>query len=57
MHAVQLSDRDRTRTCDPVINSHLLYQLSYAARKGKVAGREGAFNPAAFPETGVGTAA
>ncbi len=22
--------RDRTRTCDPVINSHLLYQLSYA---------------------------
>ena len=25
------SDRDRTRTCDPVINSHLLYQLSYAA--------------------------
>ena len=21
---------DRTRTCDPVVNSHLLYQLSYA---------------------------
>ena len=24
------SSRGRTRTCDPVINSHLLYQLSYA---------------------------
>lgn len=29
------SDRDRTRTCDPVINSHLLYQLSYAAVDGE----------------------
>jgi predicted metal-binding protein len=24
------SSRERTRTSDPVINSHLLYQLSYA---------------------------
>ena len=23
-------ERDRIRTCDPVIKSHLLYQLSYA---------------------------
>jgi len=25
--------RNRTRTCDPLINSQLLYQLSYAALK------------------------
>jgi putative ABC transport system permease protein len=37
------SDRDRTRTCDPVINSHLLYQLSYAARTLKLSGRGGPF--------------
>jgi hypothetical protein len=30
MTGVRGSSRDRTRTCDPVINSHLLYQLSYA---------------------------
>ena len=27
------SSDDRTRTCDPVINSHLLYQLSYVGMK------------------------
>jgi hypothetical protein len=26
-------ERDRIRTCDPVIKSHLLYQLSYAPVK------------------------
>ena len=26
-------ERDRIRTCDPVIKSHLLYQLSYAPDK------------------------
>ena len=26
-------ERDRIRTCDPVIKSHLLYQLSYAPTK------------------------
>jgi len=25
---------DRTRTCDPLINSQLLYQLSYAGSAG-----------------------
>ena len=25
----QMSSPDRTRTCDKVVNSHLLYQLSY----------------------------
>ena len=33
-------ERDRIRTCDPVIKSHLLYQLSYAptfvVRRGQV---------------------
>jgi putative ABC transport system permease protein len=29
------SSRDRTRTCDPAINSRLLYQLSYAGIDGK----------------------
>jgi hypothetical protein len=39
------SSRDRTRTCDPLINSQLLYQLSYSgktpptARRVKVAVR------------------
>jgi hypothetical protein len=33
------SSRDRTRTCDPLINSQLLYQLSYSGRRGKI-GRE-----------------
>ena len=28
--SVQFGERDRIRTCDPVIKSHLLYQLSYA---------------------------
>ena len=31
-----MSSRSRTRTCDPVINSHLLYQLSYPGRDGKI---------------------
>ncbi len=26
------SSRGRTRTCDPLINSQLLYQLSYSGR-------------------------
>ena len=30
-----IGSADRTRTCDPVVNSHLLYQLSY---RGSVAG-------------------
>ena len=34
--AVHLSSRGRTRTCDPRINSPLLYQLSYSGRSGKV---------------------
>ena len=28
-------ERDRIRTCDPVIKSHLLYQLSYAPESVK----------------------
>ena len=32
--ALPESSRDRIRTCDPVINSHLLYQLSYAGIDG-----------------------
>ncbi len=27
--AVLIGSPNRTRTCDPMINSHLLYQLSY----------------------------
>ena len=30
MHHSSYGERDRIRTCDPVIKSHLLYQLSYA---------------------------
>ena len=29
------SSRGRTRTADPVINSHLLYQLSYSGLGGE----------------------
>lgn len=29
---IELSSRGRTRTCDPAINSRLLYQLSYSGR-------------------------
>jgi hypothetical protein len=39
--AVVRSSRGRTRTCDPVINSHLLYQLSYSGRDGKSNDPEG----------------
>ena len=33
---------DRTRTCDPLINSQLLYQLSYAGSVRACAARRGA---------------
>ena len=33
------SSRDRTRTCDPLINSQLLYQLSYSGRGGRIGPR------------------
>ncbi len=36
-----LSSGDRTRTCDPVVNSHLLYQLSYAG-PDRILGCDGA---------------
>ncbi len=35
------SSRGRTRTCDPVVNSHLLYQLSYAGISLSPRGEEG----------------
>jgi hypothetical protein len=41
------SSRERTRTSDPVINSHLLYQLSYAGliESPKVTDSPGVVNP------------
>lgn len=33
---VQLGSPTRTRTTDPVINSHLLYQLSYRGIEGEM---------------------
>ena len=36
------NSRGGTRTPDPVINSHLLYQLSYSGREWNVARRQGA---------------
>jgi hypothetical protein len=41
-----LSSRGRTRTCDSVVNSHLLYQLSYAGmQNGKGNGPPGSRQP------------
>ncbi len=31
--------RGRTRTCDPPVNSRLLYQLSYSGKRGKIYAR------------------
>jgi hypothetical protein len=37
----RLGGRSRTRTCDPLIKSQLLYQLSYAPRSGPAGGQAG----------------
>src|SRR6266478_5311438 len=34
--ALEGSSRGRTRTCDPPVNSRLLYQLSYSGRDGNI---------------------
>src|SRR6266496_6262051 len=40
-----ISSRGGTRTPDPVINSHLLYQLSYSGRNPKSRQQEGLIQP------------
>ena len=42
----RLSSRDRTRTCDPLINSQLLYQLSYSGRDASHRTNRSASQPA-----------
>ena len=37
------SSRGRTRTCDPLINSQLLYQLSYSGRRDRILRKGGNF--------------
>src|SRR5690554_4542131 len=38
--------RSRTRTCDPMINSHLLYRLSYPGIVGKLMAPRAGLEPA-----------
>jgi hypothetical protein len=42
--STSLDSGDRTRTCDPLINSQLLYQLSYAGPARKAAPRRSLIN-------------
>lgn len=59
LYAIELSVRiglgGRTRTCDELVNSQLLYQLSYAQMNFTVEPREG-FEPSTVRvETGCST--
>ncbi len=47
------SSRDRTRTCDPLINSQLLYQLSYSGRGASAATADRTGPPARLRRFGL----